>query len=387
MLKKTAFLLMITLIMDLYLSKSFASDPLVNNKLNKSIEQFHVPGAAVAIIQNGKTDAYYLGYANLAKKTPVTQQTIFQLGSLTELMTSLLFAEQIDAAKMQLTNSVKIFLPNLSSDDFDDITLASLATHTAGLPLNPPSSTTSSVAMNQYLNNWYPDDVVYEKWQQSHIGMGLLANAIESVTHKKLETLYQRDIFSRLGMQTASLQVTVKNKKNIAQGYNAQNIPVVTPPQQMLSGAWGLKASAGDMQKFLSAAIGMAGTPESILYPMRMTQAAFVELPQSKQGMGWQIYALDTNQIPSLPLPAKEESVVQAYDIPAKAIYKPNTLLEKASSYQGYSAYIAVIPGKQSGIVILMNKSIPKDELLKMGRQLFFESMHLQNAMTTENNI
>jgi beta-lactamase class C len=347
MIKKCVFLLLALVIGVVHANNNSvqSTNTQIAQLLNKAMEQEQIPGMAVEVINQGQTASYLFG--------PVTRNTLFHLGSLTELMTSLLFAQQIDAAKLRLNTPVKQFLPNLTSDDFDDMRLENLATHTSGLPLAIPATIKTQPEMEAYLNKWYPDNVVDLEWEYSHIGMGLLGSALESSTHKKLNDLYQRDIFSRLGMKTATMQVSAKNQPNL------------------LSGAWGLQASATDMHHFLSAAIGLPGTPETILYPIRMTQAAFVVLPKSMQGLGWQIYPLENGGIAELALEQQKQiDVVEIHEIPAKAIYKPNALLEKASSFQGQSAYIALIPGKKTGVVILLNKQMSQDDLKALGRHI-----------------
>lgn len=122
-----------------------------------------VPGVAVEIYVDGKPQSYYFGLADKVKKTPVTKNTIFEVGSITKVMTSLLLAQQVDSARMQLDNSVIDYIPDLPAQ-YEDITLVNLATHTAGLPFDVPDNISATAAMHDYLNKWSPTFSPDEQW-------------------------------------------------------------------------------------------------------------------------------------------------------------------------------------------------------------------------------
>ena len=94
----------------------------VNQVITKFMQENQIQGVAVELYIDGQPQHYYFGYANTAKKTPVTKNTIFELGSLSKIMTSILLAQEIDAAKVSIDASVREYLPNLSNE-FDDVTL------------------------------------------------------------------------------------------------------------------------------------------------------------------------------------------------------------------------------------------------------------------------
>src|SRR3990167_6453279 len=103
---------------------------LVTSTMTTYMEKNHVPGAAVLLYVNGKPYAYYFGYADRDKKTPVTSDTIFEIGSVSKVMTTLLLAEAMKANKVHLSDPLTHYFSNVS--------LKNLATHTAGLPFNLP---------------------------------------------------------------------------------------------------------------------------------------------------------------------------------------------------------------------------------------------------------
>ena len=70
---------------------------IVKQAINAFMEENHIPGVAVELYVNGKAESYYFGYANPETNVPVSKSTIFELGSISKVMTSLLLAQEVDA--------------------------------------------------------------------------------------------------------------------------------------------------------------------------------------------------------------------------------------------------------------------------------------------------
>lgn len=363
-----------------------AVDPtavVVRQTINELMQKNNIPGVAVELYVDGKPHAYYFGYANRDKKTPVTAKTIFELGSITKVMTSLLLAQAVDMAKVQfsdsITNSMN-YLPN----EYEDITLLNLATHTSGLPTNFPENVKTQSQLIKYLDTFKPTYSADEQWIYSNVGIGMLGEALETVTHASFNQMYINQIMKPLKMEPIALTVPVKYKANYAQGYDKNGQPVPEMSLGVFPSAYGIKASAGDMQKFLAASIGLPGTPESIFYPMRMTQSPFVRLTDKMQGLGWQIHTLASENIADLlhAPDAMNLGPEKVEDIQEKPVFDGDALIDKTGMTNGFRAYIAVIPNKKTGIVILTNESIADGSIVDAGREILFKLADIKAAET-----
>jgi beta-lactamase class C len=345
----------------------------IQSTMNSYLKENNIPGAAVVVISNGKAATYLFGVANKEKGTPVTKDTIFELGSISKVFTSLLLAEQVDGAKMQLNDLVTDYVPNLS-DSFDDITLLNLATHTSGLPNGVPENIKTPAQLNDYLSNYSSEEFADDHWQYSNFGIGLLGMALANQAHKNLNDMYISYILKPLHMQPIGIAVPEKLKKNSAQGYTAMGEAAQPISNSILAGAFAVKASIDDMQKFLAASIGLSNTPEFILYPMRLTQINYVVLNDEEQGLGWEIHPISTENRGTL-LQAKPLNVSTPepiHEMDDKAKYNGDKLIDKTGATTGFRAYIAVIPNQQSGIVILTNRSSEDPSIVDVGRKILF---------------
>jgi len=356
----------------IYAANIHRHEQVVQQVITNYMQKNHIPGVAVELYIDGHPYSFYFGYANRDKKKPVTAHTIFEVGSISKVMTSLLLAQEIDAAKMQLSDSIIKFIPTLPNS-YEDITLQNLATHTSGLPFNIPESVTTRLSLEKYLHAFPPSYTADDEWIYSNVGIGMLGYSLEKVTHQDFNQLYLKRIAKPLGMQPLGLMVSRRYQKNYAQGYDEDAQPVKPEQLTLFSSAGGIKASADDMRRFLSAAIGLPGTPERIFYPMRLTQVAYVELPDKMQGLGWEVNATDrVNDLIQKPaaISLKPIEVTEIFDQP---VFDGNLLIDKTGTTNGFRAYIALIPNRKSGIVILTNKRSIDADIIKTGREILFQ--------------
>ncbi len=86
-------------------------DQVVNEVMQGYLQQHDIPGAAVIVYVDGKPSTYYYGVADRETKKPITKDTIFELGSITKLMTSLLLAQEVDFAKIKLKEPINKYIP------------------------------------------------------------------------------------------------------------------------------------------------------------------------------------------------------------------------------------------------------------------------------------
>lgn len=349
-----------------------SSADLVTQIMTAFMKENNIPGAAVEIYVDGKPRSYYFGYANQEKQTSVTKNTIFEVGSISKILTSLLLAQSVDAAKVQLTDPITKFMPGLPEDKFKNVSLRSLATYTSGLPFNTPDSIKDQTELQNYFKGAALSYSADDKWIYSNVGIGMLGMALESATHQNYNQLYRTQILTPLKMQPIALVVPKKLEQFYAQGYGNNDEPVKPAELGLFPTAYGIKLSGSDMQNFLSAAIGLPGAPDKIFYPMRLTQTAFVRLSDRSQGLGWQIHSLRPDRISSLlqaaqPISLQPLSIVEVLE---KPIYNGYALIDKTGTTNGFRAYIAVIPERKSGIAIMINKNIPNNKLVDSARKI-----------------
>jgi CubicO group peptidase (beta-lactamase class C family) len=84
----------------------------INLLVQKEMNELHIPGMAVAVIQDGEVlHLGTYGIANIEWNQPVTKTTAFQIASVTKLFTSTLVMKYIQEGKIGLDDPITKFLP------------------------------------------------------------------------------------------------------------------------------------------------------------------------------------------------------------------------------------------------------------------------------------
>jgi len=358
--------------------KPLDPDQVVKDAIAHFMKKYHVPGAAVVLYIHNRAYTYYFGYANKKTKKPVDNKTLFELGSLTKLFTTLLLAEQIDANKMHLLDLAARYFPELQqgSKQFSQVHLLNLATHTAGFSLDLPGGVNSQQDLMNYLKGWHSDLSVGKQWSYSNIGIGLLGDAIVNATGESYQQLLNEEILQELGMQHTYIDIPANEINNLAQGYNESGQPAPRVVSELFPAAWALKSTLPDMQRFLSASIHISGTPYSISHALRIAQTPYFALKDMQQGLAWQVYRLNPktmNDLLNPPTTFDISAQPARFIIKIKRQYNGKDLIDKTGATDGFRAYLAVIPAKKSGIIILANRYVANGPVVKVGREILFK--------------
>ncbi|BCW87116.1 Penicillin-binding protein 4* [Alphaproteobacteria bacterium SO-S41] len=163
------------------------------------------PGLAILVAQNGKTlvtKGY--GLADIARRTPVTADTAFDLASLSKEMTALIALRFAKAGKLDLAAPIDRVLPSFKQHDGGRaITAGDLIHHVAGLPdyedLYEPQMTNADVVA--WANDQELDFAPGTDFNYSNTGYVVLASALMQIAGAAdFNTILQREIFMPLGM-------------------------------------------------------------------------------------------------------------------------------------------------------------------------------------------
>lgn len=121
---------------------------IVNNTLTPLLEKQGIPGMAVAIFYDGKPQFFNYGMADIKTGRPVTENTLFELGSVSKTFTGVAGEYAMQTGIMNLNDPVTEYAPELTGSQWKDVKMLHLATYTAGgLPLQLPDSVTDQKSL------------------------------------------------------------------------------------------------------------------------------------------------------------------------------------------------------------------------------------------------
>jgi CubicO group peptidase (beta-lactamase class C family) len=120
----------------------------VDRAFRPLLKAYDVPGIAVAVTAGDQQYFFNYGVAAKDKSSPVTKDTLFEIGSLSKTFTATLVAYAQTLGKISLDDHPGKYLPGLRHSAVDKATLLNLGTYTAGgLPLQFPDGVTNNAEM------------------------------------------------------------------------------------------------------------------------------------------------------------------------------------------------------------------------------------------------
>jgi beta-lactamase class C len=323
--------------------------------------EYDVPGMSVAVIVDGRASFFNYGVASRENSTPVSESTIFELGSVSKTFTATLGAYAQVLGKLSLDEHPGKYMPQLKGAAIDKASLLNLGTYTAGgLPLQFPDEVTDK-GMPAYFQHWKPEAAPGAQRLYSNPSIGLFGHVAALALKRDFAGALERQIFPSLGLKHSYVHVPDCAMANYAWGYDKASKAIRVNPGVFAAEAYGVKSTSADMLRFVQANI----EPGKLAGPLRRavegTHVGYFEVGPMVQGLGWEQY----------PYPVALERLLAGNSAaiildanPAKRIAAPMspsvpTLFNKTGSTNGFGAYVAFVPAKRIGIVMLANKNYP----------------------------
>jgi CubicO group peptidase (beta-lactamase class C family) len=168
----------------------------------------HLPGISVCVGTREKILwAEGFGYADLENKTPVTINSVFRLGSVSKVLTSLAVGKLYQQGKLNPDAPVQQYLPYFPEKKYP-VTARQLAGHTAGIRhygKNDPIDTPKRYkTVKEGLSIFMNDSLIFKPgtaYSYSSYGYNLLSAVIEAAAEKDFLSYMRDSVFLSLGMK------------------------------------------------------------------------------------------------------------------------------------------------------------------------------------------
>ena len=346
---------------------------LVNAAVRPVMQAQGIPGMAVAVTVNGKPHYFNYGVASKESAQPVTENTLFEIGSLSKTFTATLAAYAQASGKLSLSDKASQVWPALRGSAFDHISVLQLGTYTAGgLPLQFPDAADSADKMLGYFKQWQPTYAAGTHRLYSNPSLGLFGYLAAQSMGQPFDELMDNTLLPKLGLKHTYLNVPQAQMNLYAQGYNKDDKPVRVGPGALDSEAYGVKTSASDLIGYVQANLHPASLEKPLQQAIALTHTTYYRVGEMTQGLGWELYqypvTLDQLLAGNSSQMALEAHKVQWLNPPQPQ--QENLLLNKTGSTGGFGAYALFVPSKDIDIVILANKNYPIAERVKIAHQI-----------------
>jgi D-alanyl-D-alanine-carboxypeptidase/D-alanyl-D-alanine-endopeptidase len=284
-----------------------------------------------------------VAYGSLAKNDTrrLDGNTVFEIGSMTKVFTSLLLMDMTRRGEVALTDPVAKFLPpgvKVPERNKRKITLADLSTQSSGLPALIPNLTMkdpdnpfadySVPQLYDFLSSYKLTRDIGSQYEYSNVGVGLLGHALSLRAGMSYEALVRSRICDPLGMADTRVTLTPEMKGRLAMGHNAALGQTANWDLPTLAGAGALRSTANDMLVFLAANLGYTQTPLAQAMADEVSVRRPAGAPDMEIAYGWHVQTKDGNSI-----------------------------IWHNGATGGYRGYMGYDPRARAGVVVLTNLS------------------------------
>lgn len=334
----------------------------VDGAIRSLMASHDVPGVAVGVTAHGKRHLFHYGVSSRESGSPVTPDTLFEIGSLSKTFTATLAAYAQALGKLSLHDSPGASIAELRGTPIDSATLLHLGTYTAGgLPLQFPETVGDLRGALAFYRAWKPAARPGEQRRYSNPSIGLLGHVAALAMQRDFGELVEAELFRNLGLRQTFIHVPARYAQAYAWGYNKANQPIHVNPGVFDAQAYGVKTTAGDMLSFLEANIDPSSLDPALRRAIEDTHVPHFKVGPIVQGLGWEHYpfpvSLDRLQAGNASAMALEPHAAQA--LSPVPVSRAPTIFNKTGSTNGFGAYAAFVPSRRMGIVLLANRNVP----------------------------
>ncbi|HEX5719680.1 MAG TPA: serine hydrolase [Thermoanaerobaculia bacterium] len=196
-------------------------------------------------------------------RIPLDGGTVFEIGSVTKVLTALLLADMAGRGEVALTDAVAKHLPSgvkIPERNGRSITLLDLTTHTSGLPFMPDDP-----QLYPFLSRYeLPREIGAER-EYSNLGYWLLGEALASRAGMDFESLLRKRVLAPLKLESTAITLSPQLQARLAAGHDAslQPSPLFSaiPVYSLMPAAGGAVSTVNDLAKLLRVAMGYDPSP------------------------------------------------------------------------------------------------------------------------------
>lgn len=308
---------------------AFAGTPAITSTLQPFVESHSVAGVVTLVATKDKVlSVDTAGFADAGAKTPIPEDALFWIASMSKPITSTAFMMLVDERKVNLDDPVEKYLREFkdlwvtAEEDKDHrllrrpahaMTVREILSHTSGLQFKSgiEQPTLDQVPLRVAVLSHTLMPLLFQpgtQYKYSNAGINTAGRIIEVVSGISYEDFLQKRLFDPLGMKDTTFWPNDEQVKRLAKGYKpnaAKNdlekttisqltYPLTERSRQPMPGG-GLFSTAGDVAKFCQMLLnGGIANGQRLLSEAAIREMSRRQTPETVKenyGLGWALNA------------------------------------------------------------------------------------------------
>lgn len=252
---------------------------IINRHAAISLQDSVIDALSIGIYINGVSYTKHYGELDQGKGNAPTNQTRYEIASVTKTFTGTLAAKAVLAGKIRLNDPIQQYLPqgyDFSNLQFEGtaITIQHLLTHTSGLPANNkgsdqfPENLSELEHAQRYLENekrqtkalffQYLSEIVLDtfpgtSFTYSNFGTNVMAAILEEVYGSPFQDLIQQHVIQTAHLKSTTFHLNDEEMPLLANGYNGsgEQMPFLPLANTLWGAEGGLKSTLPDLLQYM----------------------------------------------------------------------------------------------------------------------------------------
>ncbi len=261
-----------------------------------------LPAVSIALVDDQQIVwSKGFGLANAKDRTPVTDETIYRVGSVSKLFTDIAIMQLVEQGKLNLDAPVTRYLRDFHPRNSfgKPITLRQLMSHRSGLVREPPIGNyfdPTEPSLARTIASLNDTEVVYapeSHTKYSNAAIATVGYVLERTQRQPFAKYLKRAVLDPLGLSHSSFEPTPETTKNLAKAYmwTIDGRTFEAPTFQMgIAPSGSMYTTVNDLGRFMSALFaGGRGPKGSILKPATLEQMWTPQYAKAGQKTGYGI--------------------------------------------------------------------------------------------------
>ena len=261
---------------------------LLDTEVAEILNRHAAVGLAVGMVRDGRLEFFHgHGFADIASKTPITEDTVFRIGSITKTFTAIALMQLWEQGSIDLEAPANAYLRAYrlipAHPAHRPATVRHLLTHSAGLPQCVYLWRAFQPTLGEMVPFGRPVPTLDQYYRgglrlvaepgtrhvYSNHGFATLGQIIEDVARQPLDRYFREHIFEPLGMESTDLARSDRLRGSLATAYvlRSHGARPVVDQDLITSAGGGVYSTTRDMARYVAALLGHTSDPGSILQP------------------------------------------------------------------------------------------------------------------------
>ncbi|HUR48068.1 MAG TPA: serine hydrolase [Acidimicrobiales bacterium] len=196
-----------------------------SSRLDSLARTLNIPGVSVALLHDGVVETAWAGVLHAERPDQVTEDSRFQIGSITKVFTTALLMQLVDEGKLDLDTPVVTYLPEFKLADAEatqKITTRHLLAHINGIPGDWFPDLGDSATAEQFVATLADFELAHpvgQHFDYSNSGFTVAGRLVEVLTGQPWGEVLSERIIEPLGIEMAASGNPVTSVVGLAMGH------------------------------------------------------------------------------------------------------------------------------------------------------------------------